>query len=695
MLNPQAQYKRRCAVMMVFALVVLLSGLRRVGLRVHGAEAESGAAVPAETASVEASYDWEKYRKEHWSFRPVRKPELPDVRDSAWVNNPIDRFVLARLEQAGLKPSPPADRRTLIRRVYLDLIGLPPSPEEVRKFLDDRAPDAFEKVVDSLLNSPRYGERWGRFWLDTARYSDGLGGFLDNRALPQAWRFRDWVVDAWNRDRPYDEFVQAQIAGDLIDPENDGRATGFFAMGPTYISDGGDPEAKAQAEAETLSDRVDTFARGFLGLTAACARCHDHKFDPITTADYYAIAGIFKNSEVVDVPLVSGEVVGRYQEAQELIKAQNEKIQALLKDQAQRLGVRENEVEKQLGDGLRGELDALRQELERRKTASPPQFPTAHCLIDSGSEDMHIAIRGDLRKKGERAPRRFLQILTGEELPLFDQGSGRRQLAKAVADPGNPLTARVMVNRIWLQHFGGALVGSPSNFGVIGEKPSHPELLDWLAATFVESGWSIKRLHRLILASSTWRMSSGYVAGNMNVDAGNRLLWRMNPRKLDVEAWRDSLLQVTGELETSLGGTPTEHLLGSRRRTLYAKISRNGDRFESDEFLRLFDFPMPRATSPKRVQSTVPQQYLFMMNSSFMIERARALIGRLERERDVDEARIDRAYELLYGREPSGQERDLGIAFLSAVVQSEEQPMTPWQQYAQVLLSAHEFMQIQ
>jgi hypothetical protein len=681
--------------MMVLAVVVLLGGAGRGGSRVNGAGVESGAEVSAEPAPAEASYDWEKYRREHWSFRPVRKPLPPDVRESAWVSNPIDRFILDRLEQAGLKPSPPADRRTLVRRVYLDLIGLPPSPEEVQEFLDDRAPDAFEKVVESLLSSPRYGERWGRFWLDTARYSDGLGGFLDNRALPQAWRFRDWVVDAWNRDRPYDEFVQAQIAGDLTDPEHDGRATGFFAMGPTYISDGGDPEAKAQAEAETLSDRVDTFARGFLGLTAACARCHDHKFDPITTADYYAMAGIFRNSDVADVPLVPGEVVGRYKEAQELIRAQNEKIRAFVKDQAQRLGVKESEVEKQPGDGLQAELDELREELERRKAASPPQFPTAHCLVDSGSEDMHIAIRGDLRRKGERAPRRFLQILAGEGAPPFDQGSGRRQLAKAVVDPGNPLTARVMVNRIWLQHFGGALVESPSNFGVIGEKPSHPELLDWLAATFVESGWSIKRLHRIILGSSTWRMSSGAVAGNMTVDAGNRLLWRMNPRKMDVEAWRDSLLQVTGELETGLGGVPTEHLLESRRRTLYAKISRNGDRFESDEFLRLFDFPMPRATSPKRVQSTVPQQYLFMMNSPFMIGRAGALVGRLERERDGDAARIDRAYELLYGRVPSGRERDLGIAFLSAVVQSQDQPMTPWQQYAQVLLSAHEFMQIQ
>ena len=314
---------------------------------------------------------------------------------------------------------------------------------------------------------------------------------------------------------------------------------------------------------------------------------------------------------------------------------------------------------------------------------------------------MRVALRGNLRKQGEIAPRRFLKILADGDRPQFTQGSGRIELAAAVVGPDNPLTARVIVNRIWLQHFGRALVRSPSNFGTLGQPPTHAELLDWLAVEFVESGWSIKRLHRTIMLSATYQMSSQYNAENFKHDGDNRSIWRMNPRRMDVEAWRDSLLDVVGGLDQTIGGLPTERLLSSRRRTLYSVVSRNGDRFESDEFLRLFDFPSPRATSAKRVTSIVPQQFLFMMNSPFMIERARELARRLAAEAKNDAQRIDRAYRLLFARPPTDREQAIGLRFLTQAKQpnhtatnANEPKLSAWEQYAQTLLSANEFMHV-
>jgi cytochrome c553 len=632
---------------------------------------------PEVARETKEGIDWARLRQEHWAFRKVARPEPPDLKDASWVSNPIDRFVLARLRTAGLEPSRPAEKPTLLRRAYLDLTGLPPTPEQVAAFVNNPSPDAFTQVVDALLASPQYGERWGRHWLDVARYSDGLGGFLDAEALPEAWRYRDWVVDALNRDLPYDQFVRAQIAGDLISDDRDlAVATGFFAVGPTYISDGGDPEATAQAQAETLADRVDTFSRAFLGLTVACARCHDHKFDPVTARDYYALAGIFHNSRTELAPIAPREMVTAFDAAQKAIQEQERRVKAA-----------------GTNDATKPRLPELTAELERLKQAAPPTYAKAHLLADQGNKDMAVAIRGDLRKPGEPAPRRFLQIIAGENPPLFRDGSGRRQLADAVADPANTLTARVLVNRVWQHHFGQALARTPSNFGVIGEKPTHPELLDWLAATFVENGWSLKQLHRLILLSSTWQMSSRHRADAFAQDGENRLLWRMNPRKLEVESWRDSLLAVTGELDRTRGGPPSERILESNRRTLYGKVSRNGDRFLSDEFLRLFDFPAPRVTSERRTTSTVPQQHLFMMNSPFMVARSRALAARLHRERGTDPDRITRAYQLLYARRPTAEEAALGVAFLANT--TPEMKVSNWESYAQVLLSAHEFGQLQ
>lgn len=567
---------------------------------------EQGAAWPDAKAVVTdkpKSYDWEKLRADHWAFRPVQHPPLPKVRMSEWPQNPVDHFVLARLEAAGLEPSPPADARILLRRFYYDLIGLPPTPEETDSFLrtvDQDRQLAITQLVDRLLALPQYGERWGRHWLDVARYSDGFGGFLDNAALPHAWKYRDWVIHALNRDLPYDQFVKQQIAGDLMNNPEAKIAPGFFALGPTYRSDGGDPDSVAQAKSETLDDRIDTLSRGFLALTVSCARCHDHKFDPIPQMDYYSLAGVFNNTRTVQ-----------------------------------------------------GKNIAL------------------HTLADAGSKDMHIALRGNLRKPGEIAPRRFVRILSEDEPKRFTKGSGRLELADAIVHPENPLTARVMVNRIWLHHFGKALVRTPSNFGKLGEAPTHPLLLDWLATHFIQSGWSIKKTHRMILLSATYQMSSHFSEKGFQLDGDNRLVWRYNPRKLDVEAWRDTLLATTGELIDTIGGPPTQNVQ-SPQRTLYFKVSRNGDRFATDEFLRLFDFPLMRATVAKRPTSIVPQQFHFLMNSEFTLKRAKVLASRLQASADDDPTRIDNAYRILFGRIPTSRERALGLTFLNQKPASED-----------------------
>ena len=656
---------------------------------------QMGAPWPGSDAAVagphgDEPYDWAKFRTGHWAFRPVVKSPQPEVTEAAWIQNDVDRFVLARLEAAGLKPNSPVERHLLIRRAFLDLTGLPPSPEQVAAFLADESPEAFAKVVDSLLASAHYGERWARHWLDVARYSDGHGGFGDDRALPNAWRYRDWVVAAFNTDMPYDQFVMRQIAGDALKENPDPVATGFFVVGPTYRDDGGDPEAKAVFDAETLSDRVDTFSRAFLGLTAACARCHDHKFDPITTKDYYAIAGVFRNTGQREHPVSPQAEVEAFEAAQAAIREQDKRVHDFVHAAAKRLEKKPNEVEAVLEEEPKRELAALRTQLEELKKSAPPPYETAHCLQEAGNANMPVALRGDLRKPGEMVPRRFLEIIAGKEPPPFTEGSGRLELARSVVAPNNPLTARVIVNRVWGWHFGEPLARTPSNFGTLGEKPTHPELLDWLSADFMEHGWSLKRLHRQILLSSTWQMSSRFDKEKFSRDGDNRLLWRMNPRKLEAEAWRDSLLAITGELEREPGGPSSDAIWNSKRRTLYIKISRSGDVFESDGFLRLFDLPSPAATSEKRVTTTVPQQYLFMMNSAFMKARAEALGNWMHELPGELPEKLHATYLRLYSRAPAPPEIDLGAQWLGTNSEPER-----WYRYAQVLLSAHELIQVQ
>ena len=624
--------------------------------------------------------DFEKFRNEHWSLKPIINPVPPDVDNISWPRNLIDQFVLARLETVKMKPAQEADRRTLIRRASFDLVGLPPSPESVVAFVGGDI--SWDHVIEELLASPQYGERWARHWMDVARYSDGLGGFLDNRGLPNAWQYRDFVVNSFNADVPFDQFVRWQIAGELTPnaPLSARAGTGFFAVGPTYNGDGGDAEASAAARAETLSDRVDTFSRAFLGLTVACARCHDHKFDPVSIKDYYAIAGVFNNTSIADKPLALDMIVRAYDDHQNKIKNFEKQIKQL-NDKIKKEKREITEEEKKKREEWTKDRDELRKSL-------PPKYATAHGLRENGSNNMHVAIRGDLRKKGEEVPRRFLEVISHDK--TFNKKSGLLQLAESVVDRDNPLTSRVFVNRVWQWHFGRAIVRTPSNFGVIGEKPTHPLLLDWLASNFMNNGWSIKDLHRLIMKSATYRMSSEHIATNFDRDGDNRMIWRMNPRRVEVESWRDSLLSATAELDLKIGGAPINKILESSRRSIYATISRNGDRISSDPFFRLFDFPAPRSTAAKRTTSTVPQQYLFIMNSPFFQKRAEALVNRLVREGETNEDRINRAYHLLYNRLPSAGERETGLEFLSKVDFE-----AGWKQYAQALLGSEEFRYIE
>ncbi len=647
--------------------------------------------VPIATGTDWSTFDWDEARQSHWAWQRVQRPKIPAVEiakgDNPSVVNPIDNFVTARRTAAGLDAAATAEPAILARRIYIDLIGVPPTPSQVQAFVaaasaSKNAQDAVESLVDELLASPLYGQRWSRHWLDVARYSDGLGGFLDNEALDAAWRYRDWVVDALNRDLPINEFIRLQIAGDLCGDASDAIATGFLALGPTYRSDGGDPDSIAQAKGETLDDRIDTLTRGLLGITGACARCHDHKFDPIPQQDYYSLAGVFNNTAMHDLPLATDEVVKRFNdhknELNELQKQLNQ-LNKKIKDEKRKATAAEQTQQ-----------DEWKAKLAELKQNAPPGYDVAHALHDTGSSDMKVALRGNLRKTGDVAPRRFLRLLSGHEPARFSKGSGREELADAIIHPENPLTVRVFVNRVWMHHFGAGLVRTPSNFGTLGESPTHPELLDWMTSEFVAGGWSLKSLHRQIMTSATYQLSSTFDEQSFKADGDNRLLWRMSPRRMDVEAWRDSLLAVTGDLDTSLGGPSLPNVMENKRRTLYAKVSRNGDVFESDRFLRRFDFPLMRATVAQRPSSIVPQQYLFLMNSHFMVERAKSLVALLATENESDAARIEQAYDLLYCRSPEPMELQLGLQFLSSP--EDANPLSRWDRYAQVLLSSNEFM---
>ena len=593
----------------------------------------------------------------HWAFAPLRATVAPPVKDPSWLRTPIDAFVLARLEKQGLSPSPPADRRTLIRRATIDLLGIPPGAREIEEFEADKTPDAFSRVVERLLASPLYGERWGRHWLDVARYADTKGYvFTEERKYTFAYTYRDYVVRAFNADLPFDWFLLQQIAADQLDLGGEPgplAAMGFLTVGRRFLND----------QNEIIDDRIDLIGRGLLGLSIGCARCHDHKFDPIPSEDYYSLYGVFASSvepAEKDLPPIRKAGSGD--------AAANKKPEP------------KDEKQDPKKDGA--------------KKIAGPVVPRAMVMHDAPKPvDPHVFLRGNPGRPGKPVPRRFLKVLSGAQRKPFQKGSGRLELAQAIVDPRNPLTARVLVNRVWHWHFGAGLVTTPSDFGLRSDPPSHPELLDDLARSFIDSGWSIKSLHRRIMLSNTYPQRSDLRPDCLDRDPQNRLLWRFNRQRLDFETMRDSVLAVAGTLELTAGGPSV--LLNEPpfppRRTLYGFI----DRQNLDGLYRTFDFSVPDSTSPKRFVTTVPQQALYLMNSPFVQDQARKLAGSVTRELDRaqpvprDES-VRRLYRRVLGRSPGDQELALGTAFLDRRWPSPD-GLPPLAQLAQVLMLTNEF----
>jgi hypothetical protein len=839
---------------------------------------EGGASWPAsktQATVVKKGFSISTSQRAFWSFQPLRKPAVPSVRDVNWVKSPIDNFTLAKLEEKGLKPLQPAGKRVLIRRATYDLIGLPPTPEEIEAFERDTSPDAYSKLVDRLLASPHYGERWARHWMDVVRYADGdgpedtpktkqrgargmtfVGYGMSKNGYANTWRYRDWLIDLLNHDVPYDLFVKAQIAADLL-PERSSKllpGLGMFGLGPWYT---GDCTDYAEVRADERDTRVDIVSKGFLGLTVTCARCHDHKYDPISQKDYYALAGIFNASgfwewnlapedevargkayqakvrevqneltdfletSVIDVAEALARDTSRYMMAGRRIRLSQTKLNVAamateekldpetLKRWIKYLGAtdrqhpylrawdalmakgggtdeearrvadefqkvvlaiiaekreteaanremknhykpdpneafvrlpgdlmqfelfqfKHNLIEKAIDplkyyvwlDVVQGpppsriddfgkrtgileykdddvvrfytpqqatrlkQLDARLDELSRN---APPDYSYVMGLADDPKpHNMRINVRGNPKNLGEEVPRGFPAILAGtsRDPQPFTEGSGRRQLAEAIVR--HPLTARVMANRIWMEHFGVGIVPTTTNFGQMGDRPSHPELLEYLASRFVESRWSMKALHREIMLSATYQLAYGAAEPNNTVDSDNRLLWRANLRRLDAEELRDSLLFVAGVLDERLGG-PGQSLnpASNKKRTIYGRISRSGP----NRALLLFDFPDPNISLDQRSTTNVPLQTLFFMNSDMIWADAGLLAARLAVEAD-DAAKIRKAYRIVYGRAASEDEVQQALKFLATAATDSDGGKPALQQFAQALLSSGEF----
>jgi len=942
-----------------------------------------GAVDPREGPSKETKkpIDFEQARN-FWSFKPPRMPTPPTPSRSDWAESTIDDFVLAGMDAKGLVPVPKAGRRELIRRATFDLTGLPPTIEEIDSFLSDTSSDAFSKVIDRLLHSEAYGQRWGRYWLDVARYSEDQAHTFSVQPNTNGYRYRDWVIRALNSDMPFDRFIKYQIAADLMELDESERlsnlaALGYFGLGAQYYKN----TDAAKAAADELDDRIDTLTRGFLGLTVSCARCHDHKFDPIPQQDYYSLAGVFHSSRLHNAALAPASEVDAYNSAQQRIKKLEETINQTIAREAPKVretrvseiakylvatqsfatskskdpdlnanqfaksnaldeatfkrwleylkpkmesppqplmawfiatkngdpkqiqdaadnlqnhlkllirkrdglitqeeqlqlnqlakssqsgagtaryispritksqpsasidvdltGAKElilvvndggngpscdhadwinpkiltssgeislteikwksvnasygnvninksvtgqplrvggtvhatgigthstsiisydlpqdslrftatagldnsgsdqggdcganaavefrvytetprdvqigqpdliadffgdkglflidpKSIESMLPEDVRTNLATHRSDLEDLRRNAPAMYPIAHVIADAKPADLKVMVRGNPANLGEQAPRRFLKVLSPGEPEPFSKGSGRLELANAIASPENPLTARVVVNRIWQHHFGRGLVGTPDNFGKLGEPPTHPELLDYLTIRFIEQGWSLKSMHREIMLSATYQLSSQRNDSNMQIDADNRYLWRMNRQRLDIEAWRDALLAVSGRLNPMLDGPSTNLAEASNnRRTIYGFISRH----ELDNMLRLFDFPDANITASTRAETTVPQQQLFVLNSPFMLEQSKSFASRILKEGGQGiEEQVRYAYLVAFGRAPSEREIAIASQYLKIPNDSEEKEsdkLNRWERYAQALLASNEFM---
>lgn len=654
------------------------------------------------------SIDWDVARQ-FWSFRSLVRPVVPPVDAGLSIHNPIDEFVARSLKEVKLSSSPQADKRTLVRRLCFDLLGLPPTSEDVAEFVADERPDAYERLVDRLLASPHFGERWARYWLDMARYVDFTPDWQKN--TDRAWMYRDWVVRAFNEDRPYDEFVQMQLAADLVPDGNprDVAALGLLGVSPTYWKELKlAPSVIEVIVADEWDERLDTVSRTFLGLTVACARCHDHKFDPVTSKDYYALAGIFASTQVADRPLLPSPLAEQVADArmaldklQESLKKQKEKDS----DEAKKLQMQIEELRQ-----AHPQIDALLAPVvEDSSVYVVPDGPDATKLEyrKRQSRDLPVFRRGNPANPGDIVPRRFLELFatraesvtSGAESKFvpYAQGSGRLELARSLVNEASPLTARVVVNRIWLNHFGKGLVKTPGDFGQQGDRPTHPELLDWLSSELVgmpdvpqpaRRAWSLKHLHRLMVMSSTYRQSSSI--GTSSTDPENQFLARMNRRRLEIEPWRDAMLAVAGNLDDRLEGPGADLDQKSNfRRTLYGRIGRD----EQNDMLRIFDFPPPTTHSPSRDNTTTPLQQLFVFNSEFVEWQAMTLATRLLAPTDASVSqRIERCYQLLFQRSPRPAELQLGERFLGQSASGETKDLDRWRWYVQSLLGLNEFL---
>jgi hypothetical protein len=630
-----------------------------------------------------------------WSFQPLREQPLPAVKNIAWPQNRIDHFILAELEKNGLSPAPEADARTLHRRLSFDLTGLPPGAviSDPLSVISNPTPPTtdYRSLITEALASPHYGERWARHWLDLARYADVTESWSD--AKSPAWLYRDWVIAAFNSDLPYDRFVVQQLANDLLPGSNpaDNAALGFLGLSPSYWKELQlPPEIISVTVAEEWEEKMDAFGRTFLGLTLGCARCHDHKSDPVTAEDYYAIAGVFASVQLVDRPVLDEMAWAPIREARAKVKTLEGKRDALKKAKPAPADLKERLA------ALEKEIAAIRETTPKYHTATAPAVMEAALFVkpkDKGehgtkldyipgmARDLPLHERGDPNQPGKVVPRRFLSAFPGPDGSprSLDHGSGRLELARALVEEAAPLSARVIVNRVWKHHFGHGLVPTPSEFGPAGEAPTHPALLDDLAARFVAKGWSLKWLHREILASATWRQSSLASDGAMARDPQNHLYSHTSQRRLDVEAWRDALLAATGELDLKTGGEPFAlEDPKATRRTVYGLVKRR----ELDEMLRIHDFPDPIAHSSTRTETATPLQQLFSLNSPFIFARSEALAASLTGQDDT--AKIHEAYQRLFQREPSAREHELGLAYL--------QGGGTWPAYAQVLLTSNELL---
>jgi len=627
--------------------------------------------------------------REFWSFRPPRRSLPPPVKRADWPRGEIDRFLLAALEARGLTPLVDAGRSRLLRRVTFDLSGLPPTPEEIDAFLADDSPDAFAKVVDRLLASPRFGERWGRYWLDVARFAESSG--KTNFLYPQAWRYRDWAIASFSADKPYDRFVREQVAGDLL-PTNDERrradqliATGFLALG----SKAHDAENHGQFVLDVIDEQIEATTRAFLALTVACARCHDHKMDPISQRDYYALSGIFRStrtcsgtlpgvfpnfnaSPLIELPSVADAPTALLPLTPEQRATMEERLASLVRE---RDSIPPGETNRDRLRRTNSLLAMVRYRLAVDRKGGPPRAFAMGALERDEVVDSPLYARGELDQPGEFVPRGLVRVLCAETPAPIATGSGRRELADWLASPENPLTARVIVNRVWLHLFGRGLVPTPDNFGASGQPPSHSELLDNLAVDFRAGGWSVKRMIRQIVLSRAYQLDSAHDPHNFEVDPDDALVWRMSPRSLEAEAIRDAMLYVSGRLapEPPVGSAVARAGEGlalfirtagldasDAHRTVYLPVIR--DRVL--EPLALFDFADPSIVTGERATTIGPAQALYFRNAPFVIRQAEALAERLGTVTDGDPGRVDRAYRLAFARLPTDREHTLALAFL-------------------------------